>query len=283
MKNKLNFSNKSTKSAAAKSELNFWKTHELVSELEDIDSNLSETIIKLFDDDFTIPFLCRYRKDLIEHLSPIRLREIKSTIDNVKLIESKSQSILKSLDKEKLLTDEISRNIKSAKSLDELEHLSSLYKPASKGSLYERAQKIGLEPGAENILYGIQNVKLMTLVNSKIEGLKSLKEVEEGIKNIMSHLIAKNELVMNEVRDLKARFSVTVSSSQVKQKKNETEKQKGNVKTNKEAQKFENYFNFSCPADRIKPHQILALNRGESLNVIIHSSRENKLHNILLL
>lgn len=239
-----------------------------MSELEDINVNLSRTITKLFEDDFTISFLCRYRKDLIENLSPNKLREIKNTIDNVKLIEASCSRILKSLEKESLLTDEIARNIKAAKSLDELEHLSLLYKPASKGSLYERAEKIGLVPVAENILHGQHSVNLSTLVNSKVVGLQALEEVETGVRNVMSHLITKSELVMNEVRDLEMKFRVKVSSSQAKQKKADAEQQKGTAKSNKDSQKFENYFNFSSPADRIKPHQILAINRGKSLKVV---------------
>lgn len=218
----------------------------------------------MFEDDFTIPFLCRYRKELIDNLSPLKLREIKTTIDNVKLIEAKSLSILKSLEKEKILTDEIARIIKCARSMDELDHLSLLYKPASKGSLFDRAKKIGLEPVAESILYGRKPVNLSQFVDSKTVGLKNLEEVMDGVKNIMSHHIAKNENVMIEVRELKSKFGVTVNSSQIKQKKTETDDKKG--KSN--AFKFENYFNFSCPADRIKPHQILAINRGESLKVL---------------
>lgn len=200
----------------------------------------------------------------IDNLSPEKLRDIKDTIDYVKLIETKSSSILKLLTKEKLLTDDISRNIKCAKSLDELEHLSQLYKPASKGSLYERAQKLGLEPSAENLLYGKQDVNLSNLVKVNVDGLKKLQEVEDGIKNIMSHLIAKSELVMNEVRELRMRFGVTVSATQVKAKKTAAgDKKKGA----NDSHKFENYYNFSCPVSRIKPHQILAINRGEALKV----------------
>lgn len=248
----------------SKSPTNFWKVYELVAEIENIDLNLSQTIVDLFEDEFTIPFLCRYRKDLIQNLSPVQLRDIKNTIDNVKLIEVKSQNMLKSLEKEKLLTEDISRNIRSVKSLDELEHLSALYKPPSKGSLFERAQKLGLVPVAENLLYGKSDVSLQRMVNSKEAGLKTLKEVEEGVKNVMSHLIAKNEKVMDEVRELKMRFGVMISSTQAKQKKKPDEKDSSKPPN---AQKFENYFNFSCPASRIRPHQILALNRGESLKV----------------
>lgn len=229
--------------------------------MERIDLNLSKTIVQLFDDDFTIPFLCRYRKDLINNLTPDRLREIKETIDDVKLMEVKSQSILKLLDKEKLLNDDISWNIKSARSLEELEHLAQLYKPPSKGSLYERAQKIGLEPPAMDLLYGKQQVNLSKFVKS-IDGLRKLEEVDDGVKNIMSCLIAKNESIMNEVRQLQLKFGITITTSEVKQKKTAKDD-----KANVNAQKFENYFDFSCSADRIKSHQILAINRGESLKV----------------
>lgn len=187
----------------------------------------------------------------------------------VRLLETKSLNILKLLDKEKLLTDDISRNIKCAKSLDELEQLSQLYKPASKGSLYERAQKLGLEPPAVNLLYGKQDVSLSNLVKANVDGLNKLQEVEDGIKNIMSHLIAKNELVMNEVRELRIRFGVTVSTTQVKAKKTAAgdKKKEATNSSASNSHKFENYYNFSCPVNRIKPHQILAINRGESLKV----------------
>lgn len=239
----------------------------MISELEQIDVNLTKTIMRLFEEEFTIPFLCRYRNDLIKNLPPEKLLDIKNTIDHVKLIEAKSLNILKALEKEKILTDEIYRNVKSAKSLAELEHISSLHRKESKGSLYERAKKIGLEPAAENILYGTKNVNLSLLVNLNIAGLNTPREIEVGVKNIISHLISKNEFIMNEVRELRNKYGVTILSSQVKKKKTDSGKEKDNIKQNRDLHKFENYFNFSCPADRIKPHQILALNRGESLKV----------------
>lgn len=205
-------------------------------------------------------------------MSPEKLRDVKDTIETVKLLETKTANILKLLEKEKLLTDDISKNIKAARSLEELEHLSQLYKPAAKGSLFERAQKLGLEPAAENLLYGKQEVNLSKLVKPNVDGLTTLQEVENGIKNIMSHLIAKNELVLNEIRELRARFGVVVTTTQVKAKKTADDKGKGSAKTApSNTHKFENYFNFSCPVSRIKPHQILAINRGESLKVFSNS------------
>ncbi|CRL04721.1 CLUMA_CG017781, isoform A [Clunio marinus] len=244
-------------SSNSKSEQNYWEIHELVAEIEEIDVNLSQTIIQLFEDDFTIPFLCRYRKDLISNFSPEKLRDIKETIENVKLIKTKSANTLKMLEKEKILTEEISRSLRAAKSLDELEHLILLHKPASKGSLYERAEKLGLKPAAENILFGNKEVNLNYFINESVKGLKDLQEVEESVNNVMSHLIAKNEAVMSEVRQLRTKFDVTIITAKLKQKKTEEKKSK--------TDKFENYYNFSCPAKRIRSHQILAINRGVSL------------------
>lgn len=250
---------------SAKPKLNNWETHELLAELGNIEENLALKIIQLFDDDFTIPFLCRYRKNLIENLSPMRLREIKDLIETIRLIETKSQNLLKSLQKETYFTEEIERDIKSAKSLDEIENLASLYKPPAKGSLFERAQKLGLEPSAENMLFGRKKVDLSKLIQSHTVGLQSIEEIEEGIKNIMSHLIAKHSQITKEVRELRKKYEVMIKTSQLKQKKSADSKKRSS--TSDESNKFELYFNFSTPASRIKPHQILAINRGESLKV----------------
>lgn len=238
----------------------------MLSELENIDANLAKSIVNLFEDDFTIPFLCRYRKDLIQNLSPDRLRDIKGTIVIVKSIESKTKSLLKSLQKQNLLTIELSKSIRAARTLDELEHISLLYKPESKGSLYERAQKHGLQPIANEILYGCRKVSTSNFLKPNSNGLETIESVEKCIKDIVSHLMLKNEFVLNEVRVLKSRYSIFVKTSKRKQKADKA-KQKNNAKSH-DATKFETYFEFSSPVDHLKAHQILAINRGESLKIL---------------
>jgi competence ComEA-like helix-hairpin-helix protein len=94
----------------------------------------------------------------------------------------------------------------------------------------------------------------------------------------MSHLIAKNELIMDEVRQLRTKYSVTISTTQLKQKKTIDEKSNGKSKSN-DSHKFENYFNFSCSVDRIRPHQFLAIKRGESLKVLsVKYEVDDRLH-----
>lgn len=119
---------------------------------------------------------------------------------------------------------------------------------------------MGLEPIAEQILEGTQFIAVDQLVKPGTEGLENSEKVCEGIKNIMSHLITKNTEVLTEVRRLKSQYKITLTSTQVKAKKDEKD-------TKKEVHKFENYFDFSIPTNYLKPHQILALNRGENLKV----------------
>lgn len=236
-----------------------WTIPEVVAEKENIDSQLSQTICDLFEQDFTIPFLCRYRKNLINYLEPERLRGIKETIDEVKVVQTKLTKLLKNLSDSSLLTDDIARSIKSVKSLDEVEQLVDFYKPPRKGTLFERAQKLGLEEPAIDILDGKSKfVNVQQLVDPKVEGLATVDEAKEGIVNIISHLLVKNEDVMGKVRDLKDRYPVTITAKMSTNKKVDDESK----------EKFANYFNFCKRSTDIEPYQTLAIYRGVALNAL---------------
>ena len=90
--------------------------------------------------------------------------------------------------------------MRRAKTIDELDAIYAPYKPASKGSLYERAKQLGLEPSAELVLSGSRTYSVNSLVNQNVEGLGSVKEVKEGIKNILVHLLTKNSDVLLKTR-----------------------------------------------------------------------------------
>lgn len=90
--------------------------------------------------------------------------------------------------------------MRRAKTIDELDTIYAPYKPASKGSLCERAKKLGLEPSAERILDGARIFSLSSLVNSKVAGLETEKDVKEGIKNILIHVLTKNSDVLLKIR-----------------------------------------------------------------------------------
>lgn len=104
-------------------------------------------------------------------------------------------------------------------------------------------------------------MNLEKLVKPGTKGLESLDIVRVGIKNIASHLITKNTDVLTEIRRLRGLYKITLTSSQVKVKKEEKTDHKNEV------HKFENYFDYSNSTKNLRPHQVLAINRGENLKV----------------
>lgn len=182
-----------------------WNEPQLLSEFQNIDRYTAANIIKLFKEDNTIPFMCRYRKELIGNdMTPDRLRDIKITFNHILNIKSRAETIIRNLEKEQKLSDEIHTNLLCAKSLDELDHLYAPYKPASKASLAERAKNLGLQSVAEKIFFGNEGkvIDLSTFVQSNVEGLETVDKVSDGIKHIISHLISKDTQVLDEIRSL---------------------------------------------------------------------------------
>jgi ribosomal protein S25 len=105
------------------SESHYWKDYELLAEQQEIHTDTAKNIIKLFQEENTIPFMCRYRREMIDNMPPERMRDIKIAFNHICHLRQKSETILKNLDKEKLLTTEVKDDIMCAKTLDELEHL----------------------------------------------------------------------------------------------------------------------------------------------------------------
>lgn len=134
--------------ASAKSNKRSWTDEEFLCKAKCIDIDTSSNIVRMFDEGNTIPFMCRYRRELIGNLSadewvyPIsttklmclqfvyrnvycRMRDIKITYNHIKNIRARASTIIKDLEKRDLLDDEIEDEIFAAKSLDALDHLVS--------------------------------------------------------------------------------------------------------------------------------------------------------------
>lgn len=235
-----------------------WNDYELVADREGIDIGLSKTLVNLLDNENTIPFLCRYRKHLIRNTTPEKLRDIQNTLESVRDLKSKVENFYKTLEKKQEVNEELKSDLKAVKSVDELEFFKSLYKGEGKRTLYEKAKELGLHPVAYDLLAGSCKLSsFKSLVDSKKEGLKSSSDVEKGVKDILVHLIVKNKAVIEEIRRLKEAFSVRIESKKTKA-----------ASEDKDAYKFETYFEFSNTCSNLKPHQILALFRGESMKIL---------------
>ncbi|ALC46088.1 CG31156 [Drosophila busckii] len=243
-----------------------WKIPELLAETERIEPAAARNIVQLFENENTIPFICRYRRDLVDHITPDRLREIRNTYVDIVDLRKKQEHIVNQLEREKLLNTEIREELMCTKTAEELEFLYAPYKPASKGTLAQRAKALGLEQYANCLLYGeAPKVELASVVDTSKEDLATEKQVLEGICNLIIHNISKNTNVLEELRRLQNVQRITLKCSKTKAAKTSAgSKSAGGHSDNKvDSSKFEIYFNFQADIKSIKPHQTLAINRGE--------------------
>lgn len=234
-----------------------WDTADLLSDCHNVSHADSKNIIRLFKEENTIPFLCRYRRELIGHRTPEEMRDIQESILKIENLRSKIQSSIKNLDKSGKLDETLKRTILSLRSLEELDLIYGPYKVA-KTTLAEKARTAGLEKPAIHILVDGQGpLDLQKFIcHSKAE-LESVDKISDGIKYIGSDLILKSPEIIQHFRTMAKDPKVIIIS-----------KKAAGGEAVESADKFENYFDVSYSIVSVQPHQILAMNRGENLKVL---------------
>ncbi|CAD6991083.1 unnamed protein product [Ceratitis capitata] len=255
-----------------------WRVDELLAEKENVEPGTAKNIVQLLENENTIPFICRYRRDLINHITPERLRDIKNSYTEIVELRKRAETIVTQLAKEQQIDEEVRTEILCAKSNEELEFLYAPYKPASKGSLAERAKALGLGDAADRLLFGeAPEVRLESLVDRNNIDLENVEKVLQGICHIISHNISKHTGVLEELRRLQkvhrivlkctksktpAPSSGTKASNSLKPKTNNNDNSI-HSKNKTDASKYETYYDFQQDVRYLKPHQVLAINRAE--------------------
>jgi uncharacterized protein len=235
------------------------------------------SVINLFSEGATVPFIARYRKEHTGGLDEDYLRQIEDRLSYLTILEERKQTVLKSIEEQGKLTDELRDRILAAVKLQEVEDLYLPYKPKRKtrGTI---AKAKGLEPLA---LFILENPKykgdfdevLAKYINPEL-GVNSAEEALQGAKDIIAEMISETA----EVRQAAREFlfdDASIVSSKADTKKEELRANKKDV--------YEVYHNFSCPLNKIKPYQLLAINRGEKeffLKVILSYDKPGILNTI---
>lgn len=240
-----------------------WTDVDYISEVENIDKQVAENIVKLFKDDNTIPFIARYRKNMTGGMEPDQLRSVKESFDRVNVIKHRAAVIIKAIDKLGKWTPQIHSAIMSTKSGDDLEHIYSMFKVTSKQSLAERAKSLGLGPISNAVIEGKEIPPLSSLIDREKKELQTEQQVREGIVHIIADIISKNKGTFDEVKILERASIIEIQTA--RSKANDTSK---NGKRDVDREKYEIYFNFKSNTRIIKPHQILAINRAEAQKVL---------------
>ncbi|XP_021923205.1 S1 RNA-binding domain-containing protein 1 isoform X2 [Zootermopsis nevadensis] len=255
-----------------------WTEAELVAEVQEIEIKIAQNVIRLLDEENTIPFIARYRKELTNDMSPEKLRDVKASYEIAKSVKQRASFVRNNITKLGKITPLLEQCIRCARSINELDHIYSPYKVGSKNTLAVRARQLGLDEAANAILNGSWFVSSETFVDPMKKGLHSVKDVELGIQHIIADIISKDKGVLDLLRKLKENAGIFLETSKARatreRKTDSTKDVKKEALSNNHKDKayieskFENYFKFSAPVKSVKPYQVLAINRGENLKVL---------------
>jgi len=220
-------------------------------------------VLDLLSEGNTIPFIARYRKEATGALDEEAIKKIGDVYDYQVNLLKRKEDVIRLIDEKGLLTDELKDSIMNCTKLVEVEDLYRPYKEKKKTKATE-AIKAGLEPLAKMIMSFPTNGDIDSLCSKFInETIKNTEEAITGAKYIIAEWISDNASFRKYIRNYFYKNGI-ISSKMKKDAKDD-----GKV--------YEMYYEYSEPVKYIKPHRILAINRGESekiLNVSIDVSKD---------
>ncbi len=241
--------------------------NELIIEQISKDLNIKvkqvESVLKLLQEGNTIPFIARYRKEATGALDEEIIRSINDVyVYQVNLLKRK-EDVIRLIDEKGMLTDDLKNSIMACNKLIDVEDLYRPYKEKKKTKATEAIAN-GLEPLSKIILsfsdIDIENEAKKYLTDK----VTSVADAINGAKYIIAEIVSDNAEYRKEIRRRTYRDGIIVS----KIKKNAKDENKI----------YEMYYDYQEKVNRIKPHRILAINRGESdevLNVSIDINEDD--------
>ena len=212
--------------------------------------NIQNTI-QLLQEDCTIPFISRYRKDQTGNLDEVFIEQIAKFQKEYEIIVKRKETILKSIQEQKGLTPELNKKIQESYDLQELEDFYLPYKKKKK-TRADVARENGLEPLAKIIM--AQNNDNIDFIATQYlnKNVVSEKEALQGARDIIAEWINENIYVRRQLRRLYQR-KATITTKVSKSKKDD-----------EVAQKFSHYFDWVENLSKAPSHRLLAMLRGEN-------------------
>ena len=209
-----------------------------------------DAAVSLIDDGNTIPFISRYRKEATGQLNDEQLRKLSERLTYLRNLEDKKAQVLKSIEEQGQLTEELKAQIEEAETQVAVEDLYRPYRPKRRTRATVAKEK-GLEPLANIILLQMTDKHpkefAKEFVNEE-KGVKTVKEAVQGALDIIAEIISDNADYRKVIRDMTFRQGKIVSAAKDPEKKSV----------------YENYYKFEEPVLKIAGHRVLAINRGEA-------------------
>ncbi|MBQ1220641.1 MAG: helix-hairpin-helix domain-containing protein, partial [Peptococcaceae bacterium] len=213
--------------------------------------------VELLDGGNTIPFIARYRKEVTGEMDEVVLRQLSDRLQYLRNLEQRKEDVIKNIAEQGKLTDELEAKIRQAEILQEVEDLYLPYKQKRRTRAGIAREK-GLEPFALGILEGGITNDVQTEAKSYIDeekGVGSVEEAIQGAMDIIAEILADDAELRKMARQLAWKDGKVVS----KLKK---------TLEDEETTPYEMYYAYEETVKNIPPHRILAMNRGESEEVL---------------
>ncbi|MBN2516695.1 MAG: RNA-binding transcriptional accessory protein [Deltaproteobacteria bacterium] len=204
---------------------------------------------QLLDDDATVPFIARYRKEVTGGLGEVNIITIRDQLEYLRTLDKRREAILKSLEDQGKLTDELEAKVLGAETLASLEDIYLPYRPKrrTRGMM---AKEKGLEPLAEKI-FKQEDMDVAAEAAAFVDPEKGVKDIDDalaGARDIIAEWINEDGDARAELRDLFARKAV-IRSKVMKDKE-------------EEGLKYKDYYEWEESAARAPSHRVLAIRRG---------------------
>lgn len=221
------------------------------------DLNITEkqvsVVLELLSEGNTVPFIARYRKEATGALDEEMIRSINEVYEYQVNLLKRKEDVIRLIDEKGMLTEELKNSILACNKLVEVEDLYRPYKEKKKTKATE-AIALGLEPLAKMIMSFPTTGNLDDMAKKFVKDDLSVEKCIEGAKYIIAEWISDNAAYRKWIRNYFYKTGIISSSL----KKNAEDS--GKV--------YEMYYDYSEPVKYIKPHRILALNRGENEKVL---------------
>ncbi len=228
----------------------------------------------LLEDGATIPFISRYRKEATGSLDEVAVTTIRDRLYQLRDLDDRRKTILKSLEEQNVLTDELKAKVQAAETLSVLEDIYLPYRPKRRTRAMVAREK-GLEPLAAKIFQQDSLLQEEDLQQTSVEfldeekGVASAEEALAGARDIMAEWMNEDAEARKQLRRL-FQSKATVRSRLVPAKE-------------EEGRKFSDYFDWEEPVTKAPSHRILAMRRGENEKVLHLSFQPHEEDGVALL
>ena len=216
-----------------------------------------ENTVKLFDEGATVPFIARYRKEVTGNLDEEQIRDVIEKVTYYRNLEKRKEEVLRLIEEQGKLTDELKKSIESARKLQEVEDLYLPYKKKKKTKA-DVAKEQGLEPLSTFALLPKTTMEALQEEAKKYlnEEVNMVEKAIEGVHLIIAQDISENVKIREFLREKISKFGILTSKVVEKNKEND------------ENGVYQDYYEYSEPISKSASNRILAINRGEKEKIL---------------